>query len=71
MFFQGGREVLIKAVALSILTYAMNCFKLPGSLCFELKSMVVRFWWGQKKRMRGGYTRSIGIRCVNLNLEGV
>lgn len=41
--------MLIKAVALSIPTYAMKCYKLSGSLCFELESMMARFYWGQKK----------------------
>lgn len=42
-----GNDVLIKAVAMSIPTYMMNCFKLPLTLCDELEKLMTRFWWGQ------------------------
>ena len=45
---QVGREILIKAVAQSLPTYTMACFKLPISLCHDLESMICRFFWGQK-----------------------
>ena len=37
------KEILIKAVALAILTYTMSCFKLSESLCKELTSMIKNF----------------------------
>ena len=45
---QAGREILIKAVAQSLPTYTMACFKLPISLCHDLESMICRFFWGQR-----------------------
>lgn len=40
---QGGQEVLIKVVAMSIPTYSISCFKLPKNLCDELKRMIASF----------------------------
>uniref|UniRef100_A0A2N9I5I3 Reverse transcriptase domain-containing protein n=1 Tax=Fagus sylvatica TaxID=28930 RepID=A0A2N9I5I3_FAGSY len=47
-----GREILIKAVAQAIPTYAMNCFKLPKTWCEEINSLIARYWWGQKNEER-------------------
>ena len=47
-----GREVLIKVVLQSILSYLMNVFYVPTSLRDELKSIMLQFWWGSSKRNR-------------------
>ena len=47
MFSQVRKEILIKAVAQDIPTYTMSVFKLPDTLCDDLTSIVLRFWWGQ------------------------
>lgn len=44
--FTKVREVLIKAVAMSIPTNSMSCFKLPKFFYDELERMMTRFWWG-------------------------
>ena len=46
---QGGKKVLIKAVASSVPTDMMACFKLPKKICGEMTSVVANFWWGQKE----------------------
>lgn len=40
---QGGKEVPIKVVTLSIPTYTTNCFKLPSTLFSKLKNMMIKF----------------------------
>lgn len=50
---EGGKEILIKAVAQSIPTYAMSCFKLPDSFCVEVERIIRNFWWGTSNSDRG------------------
>ncbi|XP_071939003.1 uncharacterized mitochondrial protein AtMg00310-like [Coffea arabica] len=46
---QAEKEVLLKAVTMAMLTYAMSCFKLPVRLCKDVNSLIARFWWGEGK----------------------
>lgn len=39
-----GREILIKAVAQTILSYTKSCFILPDGLCAEIERMISRFY---------------------------
>jgi len=47
-----GREVLIKAVAQAIPTYAMSVFKLPTTFCKAIQSIITRFWWSNDPQKR-------------------
>lgn len=47
-----GRKVLLKVVALAILTYSMSCFLLPGGLLVDLEILMTRFLSGQKNSKR-------------------
>ena len=49
---QARREVLIKSGIQAIPTYTMSCFKLLVTLCHELKTLVRKFWWGQRGDQR-------------------
>lgn len=42
----GGKEVLLKAVALSMSIYSMNIFRLPKEVCEAINGILARFWWG-------------------------
>jgi hypothetical protein len=49
---QGGKEVLIKAVAQAIPVYVMGIFKLPFGLLDELTKLIRDFWWGMENGKR-------------------
>ena len=48
---KAGNEILIKAVAQSIPTYAMSCFDLTKELCDELSAIIGKYWWSQQDKM--------------------
>lgn len=49
-YLKVGRKILIKAVALSLHTYAISSLMLHGSFCIELQIMMAQFWWGKESR---------------------
>ncbi|XP_062116553.1 uncharacterized protein LOC133830553 [Humulus lupulus] len=42
---KAGKEVLLKTVAQSLPSYAMNVFLLPFGLCNEMEKLMSRYWW--------------------------
>lgn len=42
---QGGNEVLLKAIALAMPVYTMNCYKLPKNTCEEIERIIAQYWW--------------------------
>lgn len=45
-----GKEVLIKAVAQAIPTFAMGCFDLTKDICEQISKMIARYWWSNQEK---------------------
>jgi hypothetical protein len=43
-----GKEVLIKAVAQAIPTFAMGCFDITKEMCEQISTMIGRYWWSNQ-----------------------
>lgn len=48
-----GKLTLLKVVLAAIPNHAMQCFKLPQSLCKRIQSALTRFFWDPKEGQRG------------------
>ena len=68
---RAGKEILIKAVVQSILTYTMGVFQLPVKLCDELNAMCARFWWGQISNERKIHWKSWKVLTKPKNEGGM
>ena len=42
---RAGKEILIKAVAQAIPTFAMGCFDITKEICGQINTMICRYWW--------------------------
>jgi hypothetical protein len=47
-----SKEILIKAVAQSLLNYIMSVFRLTDGLCEDLMKAIQAYWWGSEKGRR-------------------
>ncbi|CAA7045232.1 unnamed protein product [Microthlaspi erraticum] len=49
----GGKEVLLKSIAIALPVYSMNVFKLPTGICEEINSVLAKFWWNTNEERKG------------------
>jgi hypothetical protein len=48
MLSRAGKEVLIKAVAQAIPTFAMGCFDITKEICDQISTMICRYRWSNQ-----------------------
>ena len=50
MLSREGKEVLIKAVAQAIPTFAMGCFDITKEICDQISMMICKYWWSNQDK---------------------
>ncbi|XP_010468536.1 PREDICTED: uncharacterized protein LOC104748626 [Camelina sativa] len=50
---KGGKEVMVKSVAMAVPTFVMSCYRLPKTITSKLTSAVANFWWSTNGQSGG------------------
>ncbi|XP_057791322.1 uncharacterized mitochondrial protein AtMg00310-like [Salvia miltiorrhiza] len=70
-FSAGGKEVLIKSVVQAVPIYAMQCFRLPDSICDDMHRICAAFWWGDKENERHLHWKRWDKLCIPKDKGGM
>ncbi|XP_062021002.1 uncharacterized protein LOC133737477 [Rosa rugosa] len=66
-----GKEILIKAIAQTVPSYAMNCYLIPKTLCDDIHQLCAQFFWGDTDQTRKIHWRSWGKLCMTKQEGGL
>ena len=49
---EGGKEVLLKTIAIAVPVYTMNVFKLPKGTAEEINKVLAQYWWSKSSKKK-------------------
>lgn len=67
----GGKEILLKAVALAFPVFAMSCFKLPKTTISNFTGAMADFWWSSLEHKRKIHWLKWDKLCLPKELGGL
>ena len=67
----GGKEVLLKSIAMALPVYAMSCFRLTKHHCQKIMSAMASFWWDECDEKRKIHWVSWPKLCISKENGGL
>lgn len=67
----GGKEMLLKAIAQAIPSYAMSVFKIPKQICKGITDGMSQYWWGDDADQRRMHWLAWWKMCIPEKFGGM